>query len=133
VNAALAAPHQTPALSRFPDSIVDLHEPHRAVLALVVGYHDIHGGAISWPRLLDYVVEAVSTEGYIPAASSLFGRNVLRTVNSVVGDLFDYELLSMTDKGLSLSQRAEAVRAQWNGEFTTLVDGAQRLAKDTGK
>jgi hypothetical protein len=131
VNAALAAPHQTPALGRFPEDIVDLHEPHRAVLALVVAYGEAHGHAISWPRLLDYVVEAISTE-YLPAAQSLGGRNILRTVNSVVGDLFDFDLLSMTGDGLALSQRAEAARSRWNGEFAMLVDGALRLAKDTG-
>lgn len=132
MNAVLAAPHQTPVLGQFPELIADLPQPHRAVLALVVAYREVHGDAISWQRLLDYLIEAISTAD-LPVAQSLSSGNILRSVNSVVGDLFDYGLLATTADGLRLSDRAEEARHRWNGEFATLVDSAQQVAKTLGR
>jgi hypothetical protein len=124
---AVLAPEQTPTLAHFPDSIADLPEPHRVVLALVVAHSETFGGAISWQQLIDSTVVAIASPDFL-VARTLAHHNVLRTTTSVVGDLFDYGLLVTTEDGLSLSDRAEKARCQWNGEFTALVETAKRAA-----
>ena len=128
MNTVLSAPAQIPALGQFPETIADLPEPHRVILALVVAHRDATGSAISWQQLLDNAVVAISSPDLLPAAGSLVDRNnILRTVTSVVGDLFDYDLLTITGDGLDLSVHAERVRHMWNGEFTELTQGAKEV------
>src|SRR6476661_6216200 len=106
VNAVLAEAAQIPTLAHFPDSIADLPQPHRVILALVVAHCETTGGAMPWHQLVDSAVVAIAAPDF-PAARVLSQRNILRTMTSVVGDLFDYGLLERTATGLSLSERAE--------------------------
>ncbi|EFG77109.1 hypothetical protein HMPREF0591_2977 [Mycobacterium parascrofulaceum ATCC BAA-614] len=125
---AVLAPARTPALAHFPDSIADLPQPHRVLLALVVAHRDAAGGVIPWHQLLNNAVVAISSPDLLPAARSLVdSNNILRTVKSVVGDLLDYDLLTATDEGLDLSARADQARHGWNGEFTELTQGAKEV------
>jgi hypothetical protein len=129
VNTVLSAPAQIPALGQFPETIADLPEPHRVILALVVAHREATGGVVSWQELLDDTVVAISNPELLPAARSLSvaDRNIQRTVTSVVGDLFDYDLLRNTGDGLDLSERAEQARHMWNGEFTDLTQEAKGI------
>jgi hypothetical protein len=120
------APERQPMLTKFPESFLDLPEPHRTVLALVAAYESVTGEALQWSGLIKYTqVIALTAETDLRLMDQLPQRGLLRSLRLVVGDLTDYELLNTSSAGLVLTEKAQAAAdGEWNGRFKNLVKRA---------
>jgi hypothetical protein len=117
-----------PMLTKFPESFLDLPEPHRAVLALVAAHESVTGRALQWSGLIKYTQVTATVETDLQLVAKLPPHRLLRSLRLVVGDLTDYALLDASFDGLALTTHArEVADGNWNGRFKDLVQRAKAV------